>query len=85
MDNDNLNRLFRDDLKDFEDEEILRAIATIRQAGRNMAEALNKLLPESNSKADIHGRLFRIITDSEMAIRLDGVSRTVSPIVMTRQ
>jgi len=85
MDNDNLNRIFRDNLDDLESTENLHAIADIRCASRQLAESLNKSLPESASKSDILGRLFRVVVDAEQAIRMDGVSRTVSPIVMTRQ
>ena len=85
MENDNLNRLFRDNLDDLNSTENLDAILDIRVAARELAGDLNRYLPESASKNDLLGRLFRIVVDSELAIRMDGVSRTISPIVMTRQ
>jgi len=85
MDNEALARLFRDDIGDLENPENLRAILDLRTAERQYAEMLNKYVQESQSKADIIGRLFRVQVDAELAIRMDGVSRVQSPIVMTRQ
>ena len=44
----------------------------LRKQTRVLAETLNKLLPESPSKADVLGRLFRIGVDAELALRMDG-------------
>lgn len=82
MENSHLNKYFSTTL---EDDEIQAAYIQIRDSARQYAEVLNRLVPESPSKADVLGRLFRIGVDAELAIRMDGVSRVTSPIVMTRQ
>lgn len=79
MEKDQLSRFFNTDL---EDAEIQSAYSELRVASRVMAEVINKLVPESPSNGDILGRLFRVGVDSELAIRMDGVNRTISPIVM---
>lgn len=57
------------------------AYMDIREATRPLAETLNRLLAETPSKADLIGRLFRIMCDAELAIRMDGVSTTKPMIV----
>lgn len=82
MDNDHLSKYFSTEI---ESDEQIAAYLEIRASARSTAEAINRLLPESASKSDILGRLFRIAVDSELAIRMDGVSRVQPMIVMTRQ
>ena len=84
MDNDQLNRLFRDDLNDLQDEENLRAIIELRLALKQTAREINKYVQESASKNDIMTRLFRIGVDAELAIRMDGISRT-TPMIVVKQ
>ena len=79
MDNDSLNKFFSTEL---EPTEVFEAYSEIRKQTRVLAETLNKLLPESPSKADVLGRLFRIGVDAELALRMDGVSRTKNMILM---
>ena len=81
MDQQSLNKYFSTAR---EDDDQQRAFCDLRGAGRELAETINSLVPESPSKADIMGRLFRIIVDSELAIRMDGVSQTKNMIVMTQ-
>lgn len=78
MEKDALNRYFPTTA---DDAELTAAFVEMRVSCRALAEVVNKLLPESPSKGDIMGRLFRIEQDAELAIRMDGVNRTVSPIV----
>ena len=82
MDNEHLNKYFSTEM---EGHEQLEAYAEIRAEVRHLAESLNRLVPESQSKADILGRLFRIGVDAELAVRMDGVSRMVPMIVTTTQ
>lgn len=82
MDNNALNKYFSTSL---EDADTRAAYTDLRTAGRELALVINNLVPESASKADIIGRLFRVIVDSELAIRMDGVATTQSMIVMTKQ
>ena len=82
MDNQSLDKFFsikRDP------EESMAAYDDLRSSVRELAETVNRLVPESPSKADILGRLFRVGVDSELAIRMDGVSQTKNMIVMTKQ
>ncbi len=81
MDNTQLDKYFK---LDRDSEESIAAYEQLRTAGRVMAETINKLVPESASKGDLLGRLFRIVVDSELAVRMDGVSTTQSMIVMTK-
>ena len=78
MDQQSLNKYFSTAR---EDDEQQIAYADLRRAGRELAETINSLVPESPSKGDILGRLFRVIVDSELAIRMDGVSTTRSMVI----
>ncbi len=78
MDNVSLNKFFSVQGSTDEQEE---AYMKLRGAGRDLAEAINNLLPESPSKADVLGRLFRVVVDAELAVRMDGVSTTRSMLV----
>ena len=82
MEKEHLSKYFSTEI---ESDEQIAAYLEIRASARSTADVLNRLLPESASKSDILGRLFRIAVDSELAIRMDGVRRVLSPIVMTRQ
>lgn len=79
MDNTSLDKYFS---LNRDPEESLAAYDDLRTAGRVMAEVVNRLVPESPSKSDLLGRLFRIVVDSELAIRMDGVSRTTPMLIV---
>ena len=78
MDNTSLDKYFN---LNRDPDDTLAAYDQLRTAGRVLAETINKLLPESPSKGDIMGRLFRIVVDSELAIRMDGTSNTQNLIL----
>jgi hypothetical protein len=78
VDNTSLDKYFN---LNRDPDDTLAAYDQLRTAGRVLAETINKLLPESPSKGDIMGRLFRIVVDSELAIRMDGTSNTQNLIL----
>lgn len=78
MDNNALDKYFS---LNRDPDDAIEAYDQLRTAGRVLAETINKLVPESPSKGDILGRLFRVVVDSELAIRMDGVNRTQSMIL----
>lgn len=80
MDKEQLSKYFPLEL---ESQEQQAAFMDLRAAGRELAEVVNRLVPESPAKGDILGRLFRIVVDAELAIRMDGVSKTQS-MILTR-
>lgn len=57
------------------------AFLEIRKSTKPLAETLNRLLAETPTKADLIGRLFRIMVDAELAIRMEGLSQTKPMIV----
>lgn len=79
MDNQSLNKFFGTAA---ESEEQIAAYIEMRTDARALAATINRLLPESPSKADVLGRLFRVVVDAELAVRVDGVSTTKSMLVM---
>lgn len=81
MDQDHLNKYFNTAL---ENDETLSAYTDLRNNGRNLAVVINKLVPESAAKSDLLGRLFRVVVDAELAIRMDGVNR-MTPMIVTKQ
>ena len=83
MDNPTLSKYFPGDY--YEDSDKVAAYRDLEKAGKELAETINSLLIESQAKGDILGRLFRVIVDSELAIRMDGVTTTQNMIVMTKQ
>ncbi len=78
MDNTAIDKYFSIDP---ESPDVQEAYVELRLGGRAMAQIINKLMVESPSKADILGRLFRIVVDAELAIRMDGVS-TIRPMIV---
>ena len=83
MDNPTLSKYFPGDY--YEDSDKVAAYRDLEKAGKELAETINSLLIESQAKGDILGRLFRVIVDSELAIRMDGLSTTQNMIVMMKQ
>jgi hypothetical protein len=78
MEHQKLTEFFSTQPTDSETEE---AYLQIREDSKTLAETLNKLLAETPTKADLIGRLFRIMVDAELAIRMEGLSKTKPMIV----
>lgn len=82
MDNTQLTKYFPGTYHD--DPAKVAAYRDLEKAGKELAETINSLLIESQAKGDILGRLFRVIVDSELAIRMDGIT-TTTPIIVMKQ
>lgn len=83
MDQTQLSKFFPENVS--LDQDTQRAIYDLQTSARIMADTLQKLLPESATKNDLHMRLFHVMRDAELALRVDGPSRTQNMIVMTKQ
>lgn len=81
MDPNQLNKFFP--LTPEIDIETSEAIETLIAAGRTFAETLQRLLPESQKKFDLHMGLLSIVREAEFALKLDGPTRT-TPMIVTR-
>ena len=66
------------------DADTQRAIYELQTSARIMADTIQRLLPESQKKFDLHMGLLSIVREAEFALRLDGPSRT-SPMIVTKQ
>jgi hypothetical protein len=62
-----------------------QAINSLLVAAHDFASTLQRLLPESQKKFDLHMGLLQIVREAEFALRLDGPTRTTPMIVTTRQ
>ena len=80
MDNPTLSKYFPGDY--YEDSDKVAAYRDLEKAGKELAETINSLLIESQAKGDILGRLFRVIVDSELAIRMDGITTTQNMVIV---
>ena len=66
------------------DDETTVAIAEIYLSAQGLANTIQRLLPESQKKFDLHMGLLSIVREAEFALRLDGPSRT-TPMIVTKQ
>lgn len=80
MDPQHLSRYFP--LDPTNDDEIIDAQQEIRTTARALAETLNRLLPESQSKVEMLMQLMHLSRNAQMSIELDGISRTRPMVVM---
>lgn len=62
-----------------------QAIDNLLASAREFADTLQRLLPESQKKFDLHMGLLSIVREAEFALRLDGPLRASPMIVTTRQ
>ena len=60
------------------------AIDSLLEQAHLFAGTLQKLLPESQKKFDLHMGLLQIVREAEFALRLDGPSRT-TPMIVVKQ
>jgi len=61
------------------------AIEQLLEGSAAFAGTIQRLLPESQKKFDLHMRLLQIVREAEFALRLDGPTRTTPMIVVTKQ
>jgi len=61
------------------------AIDSLLNHAREFADCLQRLLPESQKKFDLHMGLLQIVREAEFALKLDGPQRTQPMIVVTKQ
>lgn len=80
MEHEHLRRYFP--LHAIDDPEVLEAQQKLRESGNDLALTINKLLPESPTKTEMLMRLLHLMRDVDLALQLDGVSRTKSMVVM---
>ena len=80
MDHETLRKFFP--LSAIGDPEILDAQQKLRESANDLAITMNKLLPESQQKAEMLMRLMHLMRDVNLAIELDGVNR-VKPMIVT--
>lgn len=66
------------------DSDTEQAIRTLLTDANFFARTLQKLLPESQKKFDLHMGLLQIVREAEFALRLDGPSRT-TPMIVVKQ
>ena len=66
------------------DDETTVAIAELYLSAQSLANTLQRLLPESHKKFDLHMGLLQIVREAEFALRLDGPSRT-TPMIVVKQ
>ena len=60
------------------------AIAELHLDAHTFAHTLQRLLPESQKKFDLHMGLLQIVREAEFALRLDGPQRT-QPMIVVKQ
>lgn len=66
------------------DDETTVSIAELYLSAQSLANTLQRLLPESQKKFDLHMGLLQIVREAEFALRLDGPSRT-TPMIVVKQ
>lgn len=66
------------------DDDTAAAITQLMGGAYVFANLLQKLLPESQKKFDLHMGLLQIVREAEFALRLDGPSRT-TPMIVVKQ
>jgi len=67
------------------DPDTQEAVQLLTAGARVFADILQRLLPESQKKFDLHMGLLSIVREAEFALRLDGPTRTTPMIVVTKQ
>ena len=83
MDPNQLSKFFP--MSPAQEPETHEAIVTLLIAAHDFAGTLQRLLPESQKKFDLHMGLLQIVREAEFALRLDGPTRTTPMIVVTKQ
>lgn len=66
------------------DDDTTVAIAELYLSAQGFANTIQRLLPESQKKFDLHMGLLQIVREAEFALRLDGPSRT-TPMIVVKQ
>ena len=79
MDNQHLSRYFP--LDPTKDHDILTAQHNLRHCAHQLADEINRTLPEGQAKNEMLMRLLHLMRDVDLALQLDGVSRTRSMVV----
>lgn len=83
MDNNQLSRFFPGEFS--VDLDTQAAISDLYRSAQDLAQTLNRLLPESQAKVEMIMSLYHLVRNVEMSLRLDGPSRMTPMIVQTRQ
>lgn len=83
MDPNQLSKFFPEN--PYVDADTSAAIEDVMSGARDFAAILQRLLPESQKKFDLHMGLLQIVREAEFALRLDGPTRTTPMIVVTKQ
>jgi hypothetical protein len=79
MDQEHLKKYFP--LSNYQEPDVVTAQNAIREKTHALASSINKYLVEGQAKNEMLMRLLHLAKDVELALQLDGPSRTINLVV----